>query len=110
MSRIPGYSRAGPNGGYTNGGLSNGGYGAPTDDNGRRPSGERPQRPGGYGGMNAPADDYPAIASESAGLADMGVAPSVLERTTTHGHQAVTGPADRAAMEACSSLKRMPPK
>jgi exocyst complex component 4 len=59
MSRIPGYSRAGPNGAYTNGGLSNGGYGAPNDDNGRRPSGERPQRPGGYGGMNAPVDDYP---------------------------------------------------
>jgi exocyst complex component 4 len=56
MSRIPGYSQAGPNGGYTNG---NGGYGASNDDNGRRPSGERRQRPGGYGGMSAPTDDYP---------------------------------------------------
>jgi exocyst complex component 4 len=52
MSRIPGYPQAGPNGGYTNGAYSNG-------DNGGRPSGERRQRPGGYGGMAAPVDDYP---------------------------------------------------
>jgi exocyst complex component 4 len=59
MSRIPGYSQAGPNGVYTNGSTSNGSYGAANDDYGGRPSGERRQRPGGYGGMSAPADDYP---------------------------------------------------
>ncbi|OAL02546.1 hypothetical protein IQ06DRAFT_291921 [Phaeosphaeriaceae sp. SRC1lsM3a] len=56
MSRIPGYSNGG---GYTNGNYSNGGYGASGDDNGGRPSGERRQRPGGYGGMSAPTDEYP---------------------------------------------------
>ncbi|KAF1915375.1 Sec8 exocyst complex component-specific domain-containing protein [Ampelomyces quisqualis] len=59
MSRTPGYSQAGANGGYTNGNYGHGGYGASGDDNSGRPAGERRQRPGGYGGMGAPADDYP---------------------------------------------------
>ncbi|EAT83308.2 hypothetical protein SNOG_09116 [Parastagonospora nodorum SN15] len=53
MSRNRDYSQPGSNGGYTNG-YGNGGYG---DDGGGRPSGERRQRPGGYGGMGAPPDD-----------------------------------------------------
>ncbi|KAF2823741.1 hypothetical protein CC86DRAFT_354975 [Ophiobolus disseminans] len=53
MSRIPGYSQAGANGGYTNGNYANGADGS------ARPSGERRQRPGGYGAMGAPPDDYP---------------------------------------------------
>ncbi|KAF1942073.1 hypothetical protein EJ02DRAFT_503063 [Clathrospora elynae] len=65
MSRIPGYSRAAPNGGYANGngnGNGNGGYGglgAAENSYDGRPSGERPRRPGGYGGLNAAEDDYP---------------------------------------------------
>jgi exocyst complex component 4 len=55
MSRNRDYSQPGSNGGYTNGNNGNG-YG---DEGSGRPSGERRQRPGGYGGMNAPADDYP---------------------------------------------------
>jgi len=65
MSRNPGYSRAGANGGYANGnGSYNGGgyngYGGGGDGSyDGRPSGERPRRPGGYGGMSAQQDDYP---------------------------------------------------
>lgn len=53
MSRDPGYSRAGANGGYTNGTYGNGA------ESSGRPSGERRQRPGGYGAMSALTDDYP---------------------------------------------------
>lgn len=69
MSRNPGYSRAGANGGYTNGTYNNnnnnnsnggyGGYGAAESENGDRPSGERRRRPGGYGGLNAADDQSP---------------------------------------------------
>ena len=64
MSRNPGYSRAGPNGGYANGnGSYNGGgyngYGGGDGSYDGRPSGERARRPGGYGGMSAQQDDYP---------------------------------------------------
>lgn len=61
MSRNPGYSRAGANGGYTNGNYTNGGYGgygAANDDNADRPSGERRRRPGGYGGIEAAEGEY----------------------------------------------------
>ncbi|CAO2649431.1 Nn.00g068160.m01.CDS01 [Neocucurbitaria sp. VM-36] len=61
MSRNPGYSRAGANGGYTNGTYSNGGsggYGAANDDHVDRPSGERRRRPGGYGGIEASEGEY----------------------------------------------------
>ncbi|KAI1531278.1 Sec8-exocyst domain containing protein [Pyrenophora tritici-repentis] len=64
MSRNPGYSRAGANGGYANdnGGYNGGGYNGyapPSDPNyDGRPSGERPRRPGGYGGLNPSPDDY----------------------------------------------------
>lgn len=61
MSRNPGYSRAGANGGYTNGNYSNGGYGgygAANDESGDRPSGERRRRPGGYGGIDASEGEY----------------------------------------------------
>ncbi|KAL5121692.1 exocyst subunit [Pleosporales sp. CAS-2024a] len=55
MSRNRDYAQPGSAAGYTNG-YGSGGYG---DDSGRRPSGERRQRPAGYGGMGAPSDDYP---------------------------------------------------
>lgn len=64
MSRNPGYSRAGPNGGgYANGnaGYNNGTYGSyngSVNSLDERPSGERPRRPGGYGGMAPVEDDY----------------------------------------------------
>ena len=63
MSRNPGYSRAGANGGYANGNgnYAGGGYNGYTGGDGsydNRPSGERPRRPGGYGGMSAQQDDY----------------------------------------------------
>ena len=62
MSRNPGYSRAGANGGYSNGNYNNsggyGGYGAADDANGDRLGGDRRRRPGGYGGMSAVEDDY----------------------------------------------------
>lgn len=62
MSRIPGYPRAGANGGYANGGYNNGaGYranNAAADDYGGRPSGEQRRRPGGYGGLDSPDDGY----------------------------------------------------
>jgi exocyst complex component 4 len=63
MSRNPGYSQAGANGGYANGpaaynGGGYNGYGASDASYNSRPSGERPRRPGGYGAMNAPADGY----------------------------------------------------
>lgn len=62
MSRNPGYSRAGANGGYTNGNYTNagyGGYGAAENGDGDRPSGERRRRPGGYGGLSAADDQSP---------------------------------------------------
>lgn len=67
MSRNPGYSRAGPGGGYTNGsgsgnGIGNGTYGSYNGSEAsldERPSGERRRRPGGYGGMGAAEDDFP---------------------------------------------------
>jgi exocyst complex component 4 len=63
MSRNPGYSRAGANGGYANGNgnYAGGGYNGYAGGDGSyddRPSGERPRRPGGYGGMSAQQDDY----------------------------------------------------
>ncbi len=68
MSRVPGYSRAGANGGYTNGNYGNsaggyGGYGASDDPNAGRLNasasgdGDRRRRPGGYGGLSPAADD-----------------------------------------------------
>lgn len=59
MSRNPGYSRAGANGGYTNGNGGPGAYGASNGEYGGRPSGERRQRPGGYGGLGASEDSSP---------------------------------------------------
>lgn len=72
MSRNPGFPRAGagPNGGgYTNGNYINNnnnnkngasaGYAGPENGHGDRPSGERPRRPGGYGGMHPEQDTSP---------------------------------------------------
>ncbi|KAF2128400.1 hypothetical protein P153DRAFT_293287 [Dothidotthia symphoricarpi CBS 119687] len=56
MSRIPGYPRAGANGGYSNGSYNNGGYNAAADDLGP-PSTEPRRRPGGYGGLDAVEDE-----------------------------------------------------
>lgn len=73
MSRNPGYSRAGANGGYTNGtgGYNTVGYGGYNGaENGyeERPSGEqRRRRPGGYGAMSAIEDDYPRRPSNDSG-------------------------------------------
>ena len=60
MSRNPGYSRAGANGGgYANDNGAYNGYAPSADANyDSRPSGERPRRPGGYGGLNPSLDDY----------------------------------------------------